>query len=167
MNIELTILYSIWSVTIFLLILIPKDRRKEASIAFLYQHFITWFIGLLVVEWHLIEYPVRLLASVNKTSFTFEFFVYPVISSFFALYYPNNRSLLIRLFYIAIFTSSLIIPEVIIEKYTDLLKYIHWEWYYSWLSVFFTLSLLRFFMKWFFKNSINRNLLKGNEEKPH
>jgi MFS family permease len=156
MNVELTLLYSIWSMTIISLILIPKKRRKEASMAFLFQHFITWFLGLLVVEWHLLEYPVRVLASVNKTSFTFEFFVYPVISTFFALYYPENRSLLIRLFYITIITTGLIVPEVIFEKYTDLIKYIHWEWYYSWISILLTLSLLRYFMKWFFKKRMTQ-----------
>jgi hypothetical protein len=151
MNVEKTILYSIWSLTIISLIFIPKNRQREASISFLFQQSITWFFGLLVVEWHLIEYPVRELASVNKTSFTFEFFVYPVISAFFAIYYPDYRSLWIRFFYISFFSTSITIVEAIFENYTDLVKYVHWEWYYTWPSVFTTLCLLRFFYKWFFK----------------
>lgn len=151
MNVEKTILYSIWSITLISLVFLPKNRLREASISYLFQQSISWFLGLLVIEWHLIEYPVRELASVNKTSFTFEFFVYPVISAFFAIYYPGHRSLWIRFFYLSFFSTIVTVSEVLFENYTDLIKYVRWEWYYSWISVFLTLGLLRLFYSWFFK----------------
>lgn len=167
MNIEVMILYSVWSLTIFSLILIPKQRWGEASISFLFQQFVTWFLGLLVVEWRLIEYPVRELAQVNETSFTFEFFVYPVISIFFILYYPKWSSLPKRFLYTAALSTTITIIEVVFELYTDLINYTGWKWYTTWITVFLTLGLLRLFINWFFKydvrnNSGTRSTIKGS-----
>jgi hypothetical protein len=148
---EVTFLYSVWSITIFSLILLPKKRINEASIIILFQQLVTWSLGLLVVEWNLIEYPVREFASVNKTSFTFEFLVYPIITAFYVLYYPAGRNRWRRFFYTFIITTAIIISEVLYEKYTDLITYLHWEWYYSWISVYATLCLARIFHRWFFK----------------
>ncbi|MDZ5471562.1 CBO0543 family protein [Bacillus sp. 31A1R] len=155
MSIEWIILYIVWLVTLGSLFFVPKDRRKEASISFLFLQFLGWFLGLLVVELKWIEYPIRELAHVNRSSFTFEFLVFPAISMFFNLYYPSNRRLLTKIYYISLFTTGIIIPEIIFEKYTDLIKYIHWEWYYSWISVFFTLWIVRGFFSWFYKESIS------------
>lgn len=161
MNIEIMILYSVWSLTIFSLILIPKKRWGEASIVFLFQQFVTWFLGLLVVEWRLIEYPVRELAQVNETSFTFEFFVYPVISIFFILYYPKLSSLPKRFLYTAAISSIITITEVVFEVYTDLIHYTGWQWYLTWSSVFLTLVLVRIFYNWFFKYDLREKNLSG------
>ncbi|MFC4801345.1 CBO0543 family protein [Neobacillus sp. GCM10023253] len=148
---EVTFLYAIWSVTIFSLVLIPRKRVNEASVIFLFQQLLTWSFGLLVAEWNLIEYPVREFASVNRTSFTFEFLVYPVISIFYVLYYPVHKSIWQRILYTAMITTVLIISEVLFEKFTNLIKYIHWEWYVSWISVYATLYIAQRFHRWFFK----------------
>ncbi|WP_420490870.1 CBO0543 family protein [Neobacillus drentensis] len=49
------------------------------------------------------------------------------------------------------FSTGLTIPEVIIEKYTNLISYINWKWYYTWASVYATLFLAWKFYKWYFK----------------
>lgn len=148
---EMTFLYAIWSITIFSLILLPKKRLHEASIVAMFQQFVTWSLGLLVAELNLIQYPVREFASVNKTSFTFEFLVYPVLSAFYVLYYPVGRSRWKQFLYTSIIITVSIISEVIFEKYTDLITYIHWKWYVSLVSVYATLELVRIFHRWFFK----------------
>ncbi|WP_345788342.1 CBO0543 family protein [Desulfosporosinus orientis] len=58
---------------------IPKDKIRKALIAFLFKQVITWAVGLGVVELRLIEYPVRLFPYANRTSFSFEYFIYPSI----------------------------------------------------------------------------------------
>lgn len=148
---EVTLLYAIWSITIYSLVLIPKKRLNEASVIFVYQQLITWSLGLIVAELNWIEYPVREFASVNRTSFTFEFWVYPVISVFYVLYYPVHKSVWKRILYTAMITTVLIISEVLFEKFTNLIKYIHWEWYVSWISVYATLYVAQRFHRWFFK----------------
>lgn len=148
---EVIILYSVWSLVIFSLVLIPKDRLNEASVIFLFHQSLAWTLGLFAAEWNLIAYPVRELASVNRTSFTFEFFVFPVIGVFYILHYPEKKGIGARILYTAAITTVIIIPEIIFEKYTDLIKYIHWDWYISWLSVYGTFYLVRLFHHWFFK----------------
>lgn len=148
---EVTILYSVWALTIFSLIYIPKNRLTEATIMFFFQQLLTWFLGLVTVEWHLLDYPVREFASVNKTSFTFEFLVFPVITVFYIMYYPMQRGILAKILYTSGVTTAILIPEIIVEKYTDLIEYIHWAWYVSWLSVYASFCLARIFHRWFFK----------------
>ncbi|WP_425541874.1 CBO0543 family protein [Bacillus carboniphilus] len=130
---------------------IPKSKWREASLAFSFQQCITWFLGLLVVELNLIEYPVRELAKVNRTSFLFEFIQYPIVSSFYCIYYPLNRTLRVRILYTSTFCTALVIPEILFEKYTDLISYVHWEWYVSWLSIYISLTILWYFYKWYFR----------------
>jgi hypothetical protein len=157
MKIEFTILYTVWAIALFLILAVPKNLRREASVATLIQQCITWFLGLLAVEWNLIEYPYREFASVNETSFTYEFFAFPVVSSYYVLFYPKNKKWLQGLGYTALFTTVLTIPEVVFEKYTNLINYLHWHWYFTWISVFLTLYLLLALYRWFFKYSFRQS----------
>ncbi|WP_231507700.1 CBO0543 family protein [Bacillus sp. UNC41MFS5] len=68
MKIEWWILLSVYAVATCILFFIPKNKIRLAVVAFLFKQVITFLIGLLVVEFGLIEYPVRSFASVNRTS---------------------------------------------------------------------------------------------------
>jgi len=121
-----------------LLIFVPKNKIREASVIFCFKQLITWLLGLFVAEFNLIEYPVRLFANATKASFTFEYFVYPSICVIFNLYYPERKSLFKRILYYFIYTAAITVFEVILEKYTQNIKYINWTWYYTFLSVYLT-----------------------------
>ncbi|MED3563499.1 CBO0543 family protein [Bacillus xiapuensis] len=151
MKIDPLILYTLYGCTFISLAFIPKDKLREASIIFLFQQCVTWFAGILAVGFNLLEYPVRELAKVNGTSFLYEFFLYPVVTIFFCLFYPKTNSIWRKLIYISAFTTGLTLPEVIMEKYTNLIMYINWKWYYTWASVYATLFLAGIFYKWYFK----------------
>lgn len=151
MKIEPLILYILYACTFISLAFIPKDKLRDASIIFLFQQFFTWFAGILAVGFNLLEYPVRELAKVNGTSFLYEFFQYPVITVFFCLFYPKTNSFWKKSLYICAYSTGLTLPEVIIEKYTNLISYIHWHWYYTWASVYATLFLAWIFYKWYFR----------------
>ncbi|WP_328591414.1 CBO0543 family protein [Acetivibrio thermocellus] len=132
-----------------------KNKIREASVIFCFKQLITWLLGLFVAEFNLIEYPVRLFANATKASFTFEYFVYPSICVIFNLYYPERKSLFKRILYYFIYTAAITVFEVILEKYTQNIKYINWTWYYTFLSVYLTFFLSRAYFKWFFKISNN------------
>ncbi|MFJ8243727.1 CBO0543 family protein [Peribacillus asahii] len=150
MRIEWWILLSAFTVTTGILFFIPKNKIRLAVVAFLSKQAITFLIGAVVVEFGLIEYPVRLFASINRTSFTYEYYVLPVICAVFNVWYPTNKSTLIQLSYYVGYSSVLTIIEVIIEKYTALIKYIHWEWYITWITVCFAFFISHLFCIWFF-----------------
>lgn len=154
MKIDQMILYILYACTFISLAFIPKNKLRDASIIFIFQQGVTWFAGILAIGFNLLEYPVRELAKVNGTSFLFEFFLYPVITIFFCINYPKTNSIWIKFLYLGAFATGLTgltVPEVIIEKYTNLITYIDWKWYYTWSSVYATLYLAWTFYRWLFR----------------
>jgi hypothetical protein len=150
MRMEWWVLFSVYVLATGILFFIPKRKRRLAVVAFLFKQIITFFWGLVAVELGLLEYPIRLFASINRTSFTYEFYAFPVICAAFNVWYPNGRSPLIQWGYYVGYTTVLTIVEVIIEKYTLLINYIHWEWYITWITVCLSFYIARIFCVWFF-----------------
>lgn len=152
---------SSWVITTFLLVkFVPKNRLREAHISFLFKQSITWLFGLMVVESDLISYPNRLFfPKTNKASFTFEYFVYPSLCSLFNLYYPEKRNSFIKLMYYCFHSSVITILEIIAVKYTNLIKYNKWEWYWSFTTIWITYYMSRIYHRWLFKDrSIKRKV---------
>jgi hypothetical protein len=130
---------------------IPKEKFREASFIYLIAQVPAWILGLSVVEAGLIIYPARLFSEVNGTSFTFEFFILPMVSIFFNLYYPAQKNKLAKAFYYIRILSAFTFAEYLTEKYTEILTYIHWHWYFTWLSMGLVIYIVRATYKWFFK----------------
>ena len=150
MSIETIILLSTWVIaTLLLLLFVPKDKIRKAIIIILFHQTMTWPIGIAVVELNLIQYPVRLFEYAVKISFTFEYFIYPVIAVLFVLYYPRDRGRITNCLYYIAYSSTLTIIEIIFERYTLLIKYVHWHWYWTWSSIIITLFITRKFYLWF------------------
>lgn len=132
---------------------VPKDKIRHATIPFLFTQVITWLFGLLVVEKNLIEYPYRLFfKKTYKASFCFEYFFYPVFCVLFNLYYPKKRNIWIKSLYYFLYTSLITGLEVLIVKYTKLIRYKKWAWYWSFITMWFSNYLSHRFYKWFFNN---------------
>lgn len=155
MRLEYWILLGVWVLSFLLLFLIPRNKRRLALVAYLFKQSITYLLGLVAVEYGLLEYPVRELAKVNRTSFTYEYMAYPVICAVFNAYYPVKGSRLRKCLYYAAFCTGMTVPEVLLERYTELVRYIHWHWWTTWLSLLVTFFATRRFCVLFFKN-INR-----------
>ena len=130
-------------------IICSQIQVKEAQLIFFIKQFMTWILGLITAELRLIEYPVRIFDYAAKTSFTFEYIVYPSICVVFGLYYPEGKSFIKKLMYYFYYCTGITIVEVILEKYTDVINYINWDWYMSWISLFITFYLSRKYYKWF------------------
>lgn len=141
----------VWLICIISLWFIPRNKFREASFIFLFAQLPAWILGLAVVEANLIVYPVREFHKANATNFSFEYFVLPFMCIFFNLYFPENKSLIKRLFYYTSILSIFTLIEIIAEKYTGILKYVHWEWYYTFLSMWIVIYIVRVVYKWFFK----------------
>ncbi|MGC5327621.1 CBO0543 family protein [Brevibacillus sp. SYSU BS000544] len=152
MSFELKILIATWVVMVILLILfVPRKKLLEAQLSFLFMQVLTWPFGAIVVENRLIEYPERLMEYAYRISFTFEFFLFPSISALFNIHFPKEKSWMVKLLYIVSFPTVMTIIEVILEKYTDLVKYRHWTWYWSWITITITLLISYWYFCWFFK----------------
>lgn len=148
---EKLILLTSWLVLIVLLLwLVPEDKIRHALVIFLFKQSITWLLGLAIVERNYLAYPVRLFPRASKSSFTFEFFAYPAICVFFNLYYPYGENLTRQLLHYIYFTAGITAFEFILEMNTNLISYITWKWYWTFISLFITLMLSNLFYQWFF-----------------
>ena len=160
MNKDFLILIGAWIVTIIMLVIyIPKSRIREAQLVFLFKLSITWLLGLIVAEFKLIEYPVEFFKYATKTSFTFEYFIFPSICAVFNLNFPNNKSNLSKFMHYFYFCTTMTIIEVWCEKYTNIIKYIHWTWYLTWITLFITFFVSRRYYIWFFRLRDNKQVL--------
>ena len=54
------------------------------------------------------------------------------------------------------FCSTITIIEVLCEKYTNIIKYIHWTWYITWITLFITFYISRQFYIWYFRLRDNK-----------
>lgn len=147
------IIYIFESILIIILLLrfIPKDKVCEAHVAYLFKLAITWSIGLIVAEYRLIEYPARIFPYANKASFIFEFFLYPSICALFIVNYPEKKNAFTKFMYYFYYCTALTIIEVLEERYTYILKYIHWTWYITWITFFISFYISQKYNQWFFK----------------
>jgi hypothetical protein len=153
MRLEAILLIAVTLISIISLLFIPKKKRFQAQLIFLFVQFPTWILGLSAVELRLLEYPYRELSKVNRTSFIFEYLVLPVLCIHFNAHFPQNVTRKKKLVFYLGTTSILTGVEVVLEKFTDVIKYTGWKWYMTFLSVWFVLWLSRIVTSWYFKNN--------------
>lgn len=162
---ETIILISAWIVMlIFLIILVPKNKLREAQLVYLFKQFLTWLFGLIVAQYGLIDYPFRLFSYATRADFTFEFFFYPAVCVIFNLYFPENKGKLRQAVHYISYSTAITLFEILIEKYTQIINYIHWTWYLTWITLFVTFWFSRAYYVWFFKRK-GRN--SGNKSGSH
>ncbi|WP_347568862.1 CBO0543 family protein [Evansella sp. AB-P1] len=151
---EKKILALSWIVTcILLLVFIPRKKIREAHLSFLFKQIITWIFGLIVVEKGLIKYPVRIFKKANKASFTFEYFVYPALCAIFNVNYPEKRNSFIKCLYYLFHTGLIVVFEIYAVKYTNLIKYPKWRWYWSFITIWVTYYVSRLYYRWYFQKA--------------
>jgi hypothetical protein len=131
-----------WFIGIMLLYFcVPKSKNRQALLGMLVMQMFTWPFGFLVAEFELISYPSRFFADATTASFTFEYFLFPVISALFNIYYPKKGSFLKVFTYTSVIVSLLTTGEFILEVYTDNIEYLQWDWYWSWITMFMLLHI--------------------------
>ncbi|ACT03164.1 hypothetical protein Pjdr2_4545 [Paenibacillus sp. JDR-2] len=163
MIMERNILIGIWILTILLLIFtIPLSKIREAFVVFSFKQILTWFFGLLVAQYKLIEYPVREFPYATRSSFSFEYFIYPAICIVFNLKFPKDKSIIKKTLWYLFFPSWMTALEVLLEKHTGLIHYIAWHWYWTWVTLLATFCLTRMFYLWFMKKQTGQT--QTNEE---
>lgn len=155
MLVDRIVLTLAWAAAILLLLFFtPRDKIREAQLIFMFKQVLTWLSGLLVVEFLLIEYPVREFSYATRASFGFEYFIYPAACVIFTLRFPENGSLIKKLGWYLFWPTWMTIVEVLIERNTNLILYINWSWYWTWLTLLLTFYIPRVYYKWFLKKGI-------------
>ncbi|CAI6047902.1 CBO0543 family protein [Cohnella sp. JJ-181] len=154
MNMERWIECAVWPLSMALLVwLVPRHRRREAALSVIFMQFLAWIFGLIVVELHLLSYPVRIFTEATRTNLTFEYCALPTVSAIYNVRYPAKGRFWLRAAYAAAFPTVLAAAEWPIATYTDLLEYERWNLGMTWLSEFAVLQACYRFYKWFFRVS--------------
>jgi hypothetical protein len=152
---ELIILITCSLISVISLFTVPKNKRHQAQFVFLFIQLPIWVLGLSAVELGLLEYPYRELSTINRTSFIFEYLVLPILCIHFNARYPEHAGKIKKLVYYAGVSLALTCFEALLEKYTLVITYTGWEWYWTFFSVSFILWLSRITTLWFFKDVDN------------
>ncbi len=150
---EKTIVISSCIVLIFLLVrFVPRHKLREAHVSFMFQQIISWFFGLAVVEKNYIQYPYRFVfKKANKSSFMFEYFIFPAITVFYNVYYPKTKGRVFKVLYTGLYSGLITGLELIAVTYTKLITYRKWKWYWSFGSLYLAFFISRIYHRWFFK----------------
>lgn len=158
-NIEKAILLAAGVACFIAVCFIPREKADKASFVFLLTQFFTWILGLVVVEFVWLDYPVRELAKANATSFIFEYLMLPIITIFFILHYPLSKSLISRVLYYIAFSSSFTVIEYFAERYTLIIEYHTWQWYWTWVSITLVFYIVMTIYRWFYKAEIPNEMI--------
>lgn len=146
---------------LLLIIFVPRKRVREAQISFLFKQLITFLFGLLAVEKRFLVYPSRVLfRKTLKSSFTFEYFIYPALCTLFNLYFPEKRGYFVKFLYYLVHTGPIAAFEVFALKYTNIIRYKNgWTWYWSFITLWISYYVSRIYHKWFMKKDIKKDIV--------
>ncbi|MDR3592928.1 MAG: hypothetical protein P4N41_24985 [Negativicutes bacterium] len=132
------IIMSIAAAVTLLLFVFAVDWRyfRDWVMVFFLQCALDFAWGSPVVNFKLVEYPVRLLSQWYNTSILFELWVFPVVCILYNQI-TRGKGLLPVIGYTVIFSALLTAIEYPLELYTGLIKYLKW----SPLTTFYTLII--------------------------
>ncbi|MBD1378763.1 CBO0543 family protein [Metabacillus arenae] len=131
---------------ILFVISFKKPPFKNWIIVFLLTSYFAEFLGVLVVEEKMLEYPKRFLSSYFSSSILYEYLLFPVVCVYFCQTTYTSKFLSI-VFQCILYTSALTITEVFFEKNTDLIKYHSWTWMHTFISTFILMMFIRFLIQ--------------------
>lgn len=144
---EIIILWSLLIIGIALFLYsLRKPPIKDLLLIYFMTSFFSIFLGVIVVEEKLIEYPISFLSNYFSSSLLYEYLLFPVVCIYFyqATYNSKYPSMILKCL---LFTSVLTIIEILLERYTDLIDYLNWSGVHSFISIFFLMLFIRISMK--------------------
>lgn len=153
MMMEYLILAAMWLFGfVGFILFIPRKERRKGLLAFLMFQAIVWLCDMPAFQFGLLSAPVRLFPKATDLPLTINYFFYPVL---FSVFYVNRRvtgSLWLRMTYFFVWVSVFTLFDIVIEKYTDLLKYGLLKWYGMWIYMIFLFYVSQVCCNWFYKD---------------
>jgi hypothetical protein len=127
----------------------------ELTLAALFSSQTNTIVTMILVNQNLLEFPHRLFPHLTNIPISFDYAAFPVIQAFFYQWTVSRNG--IKLFGIALMIASVItFLEYLMERYTNLIDYQGWTWYYTYSSVFIVLLINRFAVAFWFRKGPRR-----------
>ena len=147
------------------LLLIPfafkREKLKDWLLIFFLKGYISSFIDQIIVKKKKIVYPVRFMSKYFESSILFDYLLFPILCVFYNRTSENSnlKSILLQPF---IYSTPMMILEIILEKYTNLIKYKRdWNWMITYLSLVITFLFVRGFIAIIRKFNIESTTVKN------
>jgi len=153
MSLEIIILILIWTIGVLLFVCFTQKRKRKFLLAFLFCQSFTWISTLVYTSLDLIAFPTREFPIATDLLVTTEYFFYPLLCGFYIIYEPKVN-FFFRIIYLSLFTSLLVLLDVILEKHTNLIEYVQYAWYWTWISLFCLYAFTNFIYHWFFQDHL-------------
>lgn len=153
MTLEQNLLLLFWTAGIAAAVfLVPKRKRHAFFLAFLISQGLGWIVQIFLVQWGLIAYPVREFPHASNLGLTKQLITFPVCCGMYVIYEPIGRHWARRIAYSAVWIAALTAFDHMLERYTDILSYTGFHWYYASLYFLVMLRSGRAVVRWFFRN---------------
>ncbi|MGD6853890.1 CBO0543 family protein [Bacillus infantis] len=155
MNREVMILIGSWVVSLYLLLrYIPAESKRLAWITFLFVQAIAWIHVYIQLAFGLVEFPYREFNKATNMSFSLHYIVYPTIAVFFILFYPEEKGKKSKFLYYLLFSAGAATYSYLIEKYSRLYHFIHWNWIMGLIINMLLLYIIKKYIFWFKKGLV-------------
>ncbi|MBM7660349.1 hypothetical protein JOC85_001116 [Bacillus mesophilus] len=123
-----------------------RERLKEWLLVFFLKGYVSSFIGKLVVKNKHISYPIRFMPKYFNSSILFEYLLFPLLCVFYNRTSLQSKPVSIILQSL-LYSTPMTIIEVLLERYTDLIKYKRkWNWVITYVTLVITFLAVRMFM---------------------
>ena len=149
MNTEQIIMILSAVITLLLLIFAVDWRYfRDWVVVFLFKSNLDFIWGSPIVSLDLLEYPIRLLPKYYETNILFECWVFPVLCILYNQV-TREKGLWPILYYALLFSAGITAIEYPLELYTNLIKYISWNWFTTFYTLTITFLTSRTFIAFF------------------
>lgn len=139
LNLNAELIISIVAVfTGLLLLIFAVDWRyfRDWIVVFLYICVFDSLWGTAVVNANRIEFPFRQFPQLFKMGLLFDYWIFPILCVLYNQI-TRERGLWPIFYYAVLFSAGMTAIEYSLESYTNLIKYINWNWF----ATFYTLTI--------------------------
>lgn len=164
MTIERFTVVAMTAISIASFFYIPKAKYRLALVSFLISGATTWAASLSLVQFGLVEYPVRVFIRATRGNFMLMHLFVPTVVVWFILTFPYQASIVKKILHYFIFTSFFTWFTYFTAMYTNLEKMLkvtmllHVVFMYIRYSSFLLVNYI--YISWFSKKA---NLSKGQK----
>jgi len=149
LNAELIISIVAASAGLLLLIFVVDWRYfRDWIVVFLYNSLLDSFWGTAVVAASLLEFPFRQFPQLYKMSLLFDYWIFPILCVLYNQI-TRERGLWPIIYYASLFSAGMTAIEYPLELYTNLIKYINWNWFTTFYTLTITFLSSRAFIAFF------------------
>lgn len=140
---EWTIQWFVTALSVLLLVvLLRKPGTKDWLLVYMGKAFVSSFVGFLIVERGLLEFPVRFLPQYFESSILFDYLAFPVLC---VAYNQTSRRLKLNgiILQAVLYSGGITVVEFGLERYTAVIEYHGWTWYYTFATLTLTMLSVR------------------------